>query len=223
MTPLREDSPVASTVNLVVPIKPLTLAKSRLAGGIDPQGAIRHTDLVLAMAMDTVAAAVAAPGVARVLVVATDPAEVTALRDLGAEIIADDAAAGLNTALRHGAGVLRAADPHAVVGALQADLPALAPGDLAAAIADAGGERAFCADRHGTGTTLLLSAAAGELDPRFGPFSAGAHATSGATALAARLTTLRADVDTPGDLRHVRAVGLGRYTSAVLSGRRLAC
>lgn len=214
---------MASTVNLVVPIKPLTLAKSRLAGGIDPQGAIRHADMVLAMAMDTVAAAVAAPGVARVLVVATDPAEVVALRELGAEIIADDAATGLNAALRHGAGVLRAADRHAVVGALQADLPALRTADLSAAVADAAGTRAFCADRHGTGTTLLLSAAGGELDPRFGAFSAGAHAASGATALADELTTLRADVDTPGDLRNVHAIGLGRHTRAVLSGKRLAC
>lgn len=209
-------------MNLVVPLKPLAVAKSRLLGALDPDHRIDHADLVLAMALDTVAAAVATPGIGRVLVAAAEPGEVTALGALGAEVAGDGGSADLNATLRHGAGLLRADDPGCVVGALQADLPALLPADLAAAVVAAGGRRAFCADRAGSGSTLLLSAAGEPLDPQFGPDSARAHAASGAVELPV-LRTLCSDVDTPADLEHARLLGVGGNTRAVLHGRRLAC
>jgi 2-phospho-L-lactate guanylyltransferase len=102
------------------------------------------------------------------------------------------------------------------VGALQADLPALRSGELAAALAVADGRRAFVADRHGTGTTLLLSAPGEPLRPRFGPGSAHAHAGSGAVPLVPVGASLRCDVDTAADLDHARALGLGGHTTALL-------
>ncbi|MGH3449348.1 MAG: 2-phospho-L-lactate guanylyltransferase, partial [Haloechinothrix sp.] len=192
------------------------------AGDLDSTGPACHADLVRALALDTVAAALSTQGVGRVLVVAVEPSEVALLSDLGAEVVGEPRGAGLNPALRHGMRLLRWADPGCVVGALHADLPALAPAELAEAIGESAGRRAFCADRHGSGTTLLLSSAAGELDPRFGPDSAAAHARSGALALTLPAPTLRSDVDTPADLAHASGLGLGAHTRAVLRRQRRA-
>ncbi|MFC4000599.1 2-phospho-L-lactate guanylyltransferase [Prauserella oleivorans] len=205
-------------VDLIVPMKPPHAGKSRLRGVLGaPDRADCHAALVLALAEDTVAAALATPGVRRVVVVSGDPAALAVVRELGAELLAEDAPAGLNAALRAGERLVRADDPDAVVGALQADLPALRPAELAAATAEAGRRRAFAADRHGTGTTLLLSAPGEPLDPRFGPDSARDHARSGAVALGLTAPSLRADVDTPADLDHARLLGLGPRTTAILA------
>ncbi|SFP24803.1 2-phospho-L-lactate guanylyltransferase [Amycolatopsis arida] len=205
-----------------MPLKPPHAGKSRLRGVSASTSAVEHAALVLALAADTLTAAVTAPGVRRVVVVATDPAELADLRDLDVELVAEPGTAGLNGALRHGAAVLRGDDPAGVIAALQADLPALRPAELAAALGEADGRRAFTADRHGTGTTLLVSAPGGPLDPRFGAGSADAHAASGAVPLGLDAPSLRGDVDTPGDLDHARALGLGRHTAALLGVPRAA-
>ncbi|MGH3521023.1 MAG: 2-phospho-L-lactate guanylyltransferase [Haloechinothrix sp.] len=218
----RLDGVVAPDVNLVVPLKRMAHAKTRLAGALDPRSTVSHGDLVRALAYDTVAAALATPGVRRVLIVAAEPDEVSELADLGAEVVGESGFTGLNSALRHGDSLLRSADPGCVVGALHADLPALSPAELAGAVREAAGSRAFCADRHGTGTTLLLSAAGAALDPRFGPGSAAAHASSGARPLQLAAPSLRADVDTAADLAHACGLGLGPRTRAVLCELRRA-
>ena len=192
-------------------MKPPRAGKSRLRGAVDDPA---HPALVLALAADTVAAATSA--VRRVLVVASDPDAVAELREFGADVIGDNGAGDLNAALRHGAELLRDSDPGSVIGALQADLPALRPDELVAALAEAGGRRAFAADWAGTGTTLLLSAPGAPLDPRFGPGSATAHRESGARPLLLAAPTLRRDVDTPADLTHARGLGLGKRTTELL-------
>jgi 2-phospho-L-lactate/phosphoenolpyruvate guanylyltransferase len=204
-------------VDLIVPMKPPRVGKSRLRGAVDEPA---HPDLVLALAADTLTAA--ARVVRRILVVATDPPAVASLRRLGVEVADDGGTSDLNSALRHGEALLRAGDPESVVGALQADLPALRSDELTAALAEAGGRRAFVADAEGTGTTLLLSAPGEPLEPRFGTGSALAHTGTGATALAAPLPTLRRDVDTPADLARAEELGLGGWTVAILGERRVA-
>jgi 2-phospho-L-lactate guanylyltransferase len=198
-------------IDLIVPMKPPLLGKSRLRGAVSDA---LHPALVLALASDTLAAA--AGVVRRVLVVAADPAAVASLAEFGAEIVSEDRAGDLNAALRQGEALLRADDPDAVLGALQADLPALRPEELAGAIAEASGRRAFVADWEGTGTTLLLSAPGAALEPRFGPGSARAHAGTGAVALGLTAPGLRRDVDTAGDLAHAGGLGLGKRTGGLL-------
>lgn len=201
-------------------MKPPRVGKSRLRG---VRQADAHAALVLALAADTLRAAVETTGVRRVLVVATEPESLTSLRELGVELVGERTsgpapADPLNAALRTGERLLRADDPAAVVGALQADLPALRSDELAGALAESAGRRAFVADRHGTGTTLLLSAAGAPLAPRFGAGSAEAHRASGAVPLTVTAASLRSDVDTPDDLAHARALGLGKRTVTLLEG-----
>jgi 2-phospho-L-lactate/phosphoenolpyruvate guanylyltransferase len=199
--------------DLIVPVKSLPDAKSRLRGAVRPD---EHTRLVLAVLVDTVTAATETDGVRRVLVVSSDPTVARVLAAAGFECVPEGPSRGLNEALRHGAAILRESDPAGQIGALQADLPALRPNELAAAIKTADGRRAFCADRQTTGTTLLLSAPGEPLDPRFGAGSAQAHTASGALALTDSYPSLRCDVDTVEDLAVARDLGLGEKTTALL-------
>lgn len=204
---------MSPTVDLVVPVKPLHVAKSRLRG--DRPGP-DHRRLVLAMTRDTVAAALGSSLVGRVLVVCSDPRTAAVLRGDGVDVVPDTPASGLNTALTHGVAHLG----HGAVGALQADLPALTTTELDAALTAflRSSWRAFCADRAGTGTTLLLAGPGVALDPRFGPGSAAVHAASGAVPLDGGWPTLRCDVDTEDDLAEAVRLGLGRHSAAVLAG-----
>ncbi|MFC4105038.1 2-phospho-L-lactate guanylyltransferase [Micromonospora zhanjiangensis] len=202
---------------VLVPVKRLDVAKSRLRGTLDD---VPHQALALALAQDTVAAARACPQVAAVLVL-TDDAEATeALSALGAQVHADPPGGGLNETFTLG-GSLVTDGP---VAALTADLPALRPLELAAALRAAAdgpaGVRRFVTDTPGTGTVLLTAPEGVPLEPRFGEDSATAHAESGAVALAGPWPTLRRDVDVPADLAAAAVLGLGRHTAAL--ARRLA-
>ncbi|GAB2918069.1 hypothetical protein GCM10027280_01370 [Micromonospora polyrhachis] len=192
-------------------MKRLDAAKSRLRGALDR---VPHESLALALAQDTVAAALACPLVGEVLVVTADRTAAESLRALGARMVPEPPQGGLNPAFVVGAA--RAAGRW--VAALTADLPALRPVELAAALrsaADDPGMRRFVADAPGTGTTLLTAPPGVPLSPRFGVGSAAAHAASGAVALPAVGPTLRRDVDTPADLVAAAALGLGGHTTAL--------
>ncbi len=204
-------------VDLVVPVKRLAAAKSRLRGAAGAGGAAAHSRLALALTLDTVAAARASTRVRVVLVVTADRTVAAVLGALGVEV-AGDPLVGLNAAYDRGAAILRERDPGAAVGALQADLPALRPHELDAAVAAAlaVGRRAYTADADGTGTTFLLAAAGSDLDPRFGGGSAARHAASGAVPLDGAWPSLRRDVDTPADLEVAQRLGIGAHTRAAL-------
>jgi 2-phospho-L-lactate guanylyltransferase len=186
-------------VDLLVPMKPLSRAKTRLRGAADggtgaPEA---HAGLVLALARDALAAAAAAAVVRRAVAICSDELVCRTLVVDGVQVIPDGPAAGLNPALRYGEAVLRAADPGTTVAVLQADLPSL---------------------RAGTGTTLLLAPPGQSLEPCFGPGSAAAHRATGARELSGCWPGLRCDVDTAADLDVARGLGLGRFTRTALFG-----
>jgi len=203
---------------LLVPIKPLSMAKTRLraspaAGGRSP-GA--HMALVLAMAVDTVAAARAAAGVAQVVAITSDDRVIRAMTEAGVETILETGQMGLNEALDLGSRTMHARRPELQIGALNADLPSLRPAELSAAVHMAAGRHEFCRDRSGTGTTLLLAGMGEDLGPRFGPWSASAHLAGGATELTGHWPSLRCDVDTESDLGVASSLGLGPQTQSML-------
>jgi len=205
--------------SLVVPAKLLSRAKTRLApltAGSGDRAPARHRELVLAMLADTVAAALASPAVAGLLVVTDDLVVGDLVRSLGARTVPDTPDAGLNAALTHGAAAARAAGAGGVA-AMSSDLPALRPTELTAALAAAAATgRSAVADAEGTGTTLLC-AATGQLDPHFGPGSAAAHRRSGAVLLTGDWPGLRRDVDTAADLDTAAALGVGPRTARLLA------
>ncbi|MGW4550826.1 2-phospho-L-lactate guanylyltransferase [Streptomyces violaceorubidus] len=199
---------------LVVPVKPLARAKSRLADTADD--GVRP-GLALAFAQDTVAAALACPAVADVAVVTDDARAGRELAALGAGIVPDEPGGGLNAALAHGAATVRASRPESPVAALNADLPALRPAELARVLSAATQfPRAFLPDAAGIGTTLLAAAPGRELAPAFGTDSRARHRASGAVELSpGAVDSVRQDVDTGADLRLALALGVGPHTAAV--------
>lgn len=221
----RKDGELATNTDpiaawsLVVPLKPLAVAKSRLAGST---GELLRPRLALAFAQDTVAAALACPVVRDVVVVTDDPLAAAELTALGARTVPDSPAAGLNAALAHGARAVRADRPRAAVAALNADLPALRPAELARVLTAAGDfPRAFLADAAEIGTTLLAARAGSELNPAFGGASRHRHLSTGAVEIVlAGVDSVRRDVDTGEDLLAAAALGLGPYTARRHAGPR---
>lgn len=210
------EHPVADRWSLVVPVKRLALAKTRLAG---VAGSHRR-DLALAFALDTVSVALTCSWVSAVVVVTDEPDAARLLAHAGALVVADAPDAGLNPALAHGAAVASRAQPGCGVGGLSADLPALRADELAAALRRAPADRAcFVRDAHGAGTTALLARRPGDFLPAFGPGSAAAHLASGAVELAGPdmpdIASLRRDVDTAEDLERALSMGVGPRTAAV--------
>jgi 2-phospho-L-lactate/phosphoenolpyruvate guanylyltransferase len=199
--------------SIVIPVKVLARAKSRLSTLAGP----RRPQLALAMAADTVAAAVACDAAATVIVVTDDAVAAEQLSGLGALVLPDEPAAGLNAALEFGAAHAASRWPDRGTAALAADLPALGPGELGGALkAAAGLAAAFVADVAGTGTTLYLAGPGAKFCPQFGAGSRDRHLSAGAVQLDLPADSgLRRDVDTEADLRQAARLGLGPRTAAL--------
>jgi 2-phospho-L-lactate guanylyltransferase len=199
--------------SLVIPVKVLARAKSRLTS----LAGSRRGELALAMAADTVAAAVACPAIGAVIVVTDDAAAGAELGGLGAHVVADEPRAGLNPALVFGAAYADARWPGRGRAGLAADLPALDPAEIGRALAAASGwAEAFVPDAAGSGTTLYAAGPAAAFSPRFGPGSRDRHLAGGAVELdLPGMAGLRRDVDTPADLRSAAKLGLGPRTAVL--------
>jgi 2-phospho-L-lactate/phosphoenolpyruvate guanylyltransferase len=216
--------PATLTWSLVIPVKVLALAKSRLTG---PAGQ-RRSEFALAMAADTVSAAVRAETVSVVLVVTDDPDVSDIAISLGAIVLADTPGAGLNEALTHGADYAGERWPDRGRAGLAGDLPAVRPSELTAALrAAAGLGTAFVPDADGTGTTLYAAIPGAQFRPQFGPASRDRHLATGAVEIrtgyigtgdiGTDLAGLRRDVDTIEDLRAAAKIGLGSRTAELVT------
>lgn len=198
---------------LVVPVRDPRTGKSRLGEG---------PELNLAIAYDTVSAALGCPEVEELLLV-TDAQWWIGPDLLDAEKlnVLTDRGAGLNPAVTaalhqvgpHPAGLHQGPAPVAV---MLGDLPCLRPDDLSRALhAAAHLPSGMVTDRQGTGTTLLTGPTRGV---QFGPDSAQRHRQSGYRELELALeSTVRRDLDTPEDLFvALREGGLGPHTRRAL-------
>ena len=200
---------------VVVPVKGTSDAKSRFGDTLPDRGA-----LALAIALDTVAAALAAESVVGVIVV-TSAAVATAFDELDALVVVEHEPAGLAAAIASGIELAsELGSPGRGTAVLLGDLPALTPGELDAALAlSAAHERAMVADAEGTGTALVTAADGATHATAFGPASAAAHSAAGYVPLDVPVDSgLRNDVDTVEQLAAL-SPRLGERTSAVLAGR----
>lgn len=216
---------------IVVPVKSLDRAKSRLGPSLSPDS--RRT-LAMAMAADVVSTCVATPGVSAVRVVSSDP-EVAALATrLGAEFVVEGH--GVRRVAGDGDGEgdgrsdpLNAALAVALdgvpgpVGVVTADLPELDSGLLGRVLRSAARHpHSIVADHQGEGTTMAFWAAThtGDRVCRFGVDSARRFRDEGG-AVAIPVTgpswdAASRDVDVPGDLSRLRGRRVGAATSIAL-------
>jgi 2-phospho-L-lactate guanylyltransferase len=206
-------------VGLVIAVKRLTAAKTRLAPVFS---AATRERVVLAMMVDTIRAALAVPALMTVTVVTPDLVAAEAAQETGAQVLTDPTPDGhhdpLNNAITAAEAAVSEFTPNVI--ALQGDLPALQPQELAEAIAAARAyRRSFVGDRHGTGTSALFAFGV-PLDPRFGADSARRHQHSGAIELTGAWPGLRCDIDTPDDLLVARRLGVGATTAQAIGRPR---
>lgn len=201
---------------VLVPVKPPTVAKSRLA----PLGDEVRRDLASAFAMDTVAALLSCPTVARVLVVTDDHVLARAMSELGADVI-PDGTSDLNGTLLQGAAEMHRRDPTLRLAAVCADLPALRPDELSSALAAAATGMSFVADQERVGTTVVIASDLEAFRPAFGAGSRRQHLDAGAHEVdGVDVPSVRRDVDDPDDLAQALALGVGPRTSLVTTGLR---
>jgi 2-phospho-L-lactate guanylyltransferase len=188
----------------LLPVKPPGRGKSRL--GDLPRG-----ELAVAFAMDAVTACLAAPSIARVLVVTDDAHFAATMTARGCAALPDGVSGDLNASLALAAAEATRRWPELLPLALCADLPCVTADDLETALAQRPGQPRFVADTKGDGTTLY-TARGEEFDPRFGSGSASLHAGGGAWPVEGELVGLRHDVDDVEDLRTAMGIGLGAYS-----------
>jgi 2-phospho-L-lactate guanylyltransferase len=208
----------AADVALIIAVKRLTAAKTRLAPVFS--ASTRET-VVLAMLVDTLNAAAGVASVGSITVVTPDQAASAAAAALGATVLADPTPEGHTDPLNNAIAVAEqeAASSFSNIVVLQGDLPALQTQELSEAVAAARHHRrSFVADRLATGTAALF-AFGSALDPKFGLDSSARHRRSGAIELTGAWPGLRCDVDTPADLAAARRLGVGPATTRALIQR----
>lgn len=166
--------------------------------------------------MDTIIVALQVVPTELVIVVTDDELVTAEMQRLGVTTLADPGR-GLNDAVRVGldeADRRRPAHPAAV---LLGDLPALRPEELYDGLrACAAAEAALVPDHDGQGTVLLTHHDSSLLSPQFGRGSAARHARH-CTVMDLDLPTLRHDVDDLASLQAALEMGVGEWSSRVLS------
>ena len=199
----------------LVPVKPLAVGKSRLAGLPDDL----RIAYARAFALDTVAACLSAEAVAGVIAVTDDfrfAGEVSA-EFPDCVVLPDGVSGDLNASLVQASLEAVRRWPGHGVAAICADLPALRPDELSRVL-EAVGTTGFVPDAQGTGTSVYAARDSADFQPLFGHGSAAAHERQGATRLEGDWASVRQDVDEVADLGRALLLGVGPHT-AIVSGR----
>ena len=202
------------TIWAIVPVKPLNLGKSRLAGTISEDDRINLNTKLLVHTLNTLSEL---PQIGQVLVISRDSNVLSISRDLGAKTVLENGSPQLNTALTR-ATVF--AQLHAIHGVLilPADLPLLSKSDILSLIKVGVNPPVvvISPDRRNEGTNALLISPAGLIDYDFGPNSFERHCRLANLAEArleiVDLPSLAFDLDIPEDLQMLDELqGLNKY------------
>lgn len=197
VAPLR-----APQVCLVVPVKRLNEAKSRLSHDV----AVRRA-VATALAEWTIGLAVECLRTDAIYVV-TEDEDVKAMAQSRAVQVVPDPGTGLNDAADAGLRRARLEHPEIAAGVLVADLPWLTAGELRWLIhAVAGTDRPLLVpDLDGDGTTFVAVPAERHVPMVFGEKSASQFHRLGCEVLRDAPPGLRSDLDSPDDLARLLAV-----------------
>jgi 2-phospho-L-lactate guanylyltransferase len=191
---------------VLVPVKPLDQAKSRLAGTLTPA---ERAYLVQSLLERTVGILRLVPAIAEILIVTGDPAVAGWASQTGNRVLGTGCDPDLNREL---ASATRLAQDQQAEGVLilHADLPRVTAADVQAMTARTAAAPiiVLAPDRHRRGTNALLCAPPGLIEYRFGPDSFAQHCAQ-AQAAGVRLEVFSApglalDLDTPEDLELLR-------------------
>ncbi|HEY43010.1 MAG TPA: 2-phospho-L-lactate guanylyltransferase [Anaerolineae bacterium] len=190
------------TIWAIVPVKPLSRAKSRLSTVLSKE---ERANLSQQMLVHTLEVLSQVPSVERTLVVSRDSRALALAREHHARTVTEHGSPQLNQALVRATLLARGYGVSGVL-VLPADLPLLTIEGIEKIIAMATEPPVvvIAPDRHGKGTNALLSSPPGLIEYDFGPDSFTNH-LSHAKAAGVRveicdLPSLSLDIDIPEDL-----------------------
>ena len=186
------------STHILIPLKPLAMAKQRLAPVLEPNERRR---LMVSM-LEHVCRQAVASGVGPVALATSEPQAPLLARGLGVGVLADGGLAW-NDGLRHALDALHPAPAGVIY--LAADLPLVTAAEIAELAADAPARGVVIGRAHDGGTNALGLWPATAIQPCFGaPGSAALHAQAAAGAgYPSRMVDLPGvalDVDTPDDV-----------------------
>lgn len=193
---------------VIIPVKPLNRAKSRLSDVLTPDERARLTEY---MFRRVVTAANETPGIAGTLVISRDQRALAMARDMGAHTVQESGNPDLNTALTRATQVVIGWKGSAVL-VLPADLPLITSQDVRA-IADMGiaeNTVVIATDATGDGTNALFTRPPGLIEYVFGQGSFSRHKAQ-AEEIGVRVKIYESprlvlDIDTPPDLEMYKAM-----------------
>ncbi len=199
----------------MIPVKGAPAAKSRLAPAV-PDDA--RAVLARAFALDTIAAALGAASVARVIVVGDDPS-LAGAAEFVPEPTARAPSAGCCPPIRHGIAQRPAPTGRARSRCCSATCPPCAPRSSTRRSRRPRGIRSpSCATPTAPAPRSRPRSPGVPFEPRFGPESAARHAAAGFAELAASdLPGLTRDVDTVDGLETVLHHGVGDHTAEAVA------
>lgn len=206
-----------SQVSVLVPVKPLHLAKQRLAPVLTPS---ERRQLAAAMLEDVIEACLAAGAFLDVALVTSDPAVIAIARRLDIAAIEEDAVNGVNAAIRTGRSNLPS--PAAGIVVLPGDVPSVTAAALRRVAALCSTENTvvlIAASRDG-GTNLLACSPLDLVEPSFGADSFARHRASARRLGIEPIQSLPGqpdlDLDHPEDLQSFIAMRTATHTHALL-------
>lgn len=204
---------------VIIPVKPLKLAKSRLSSVITPEQREQFAEAMLRHLLDVLSDV---PQIAGTLVISRDNRALSIAREYRAHTVQESGAPELNAALMRATQVVRNWNSEAVL-ILPADLPFIAREDVIDIIRL--GQRhlghptvVIATDRSEDGTNALYISPPGLIPYAYGTGSYRRHAmlARDAGAIIEKYSSERMlwDIDLPEDLLHYqRMVEEGRYQS----------
>ena len=199
----------------VIPIKPLRLAKSRLAPLLSPQ---QRQSLAEAMLRHVLKVVQAASQITGTLVISRDNHALTIAREYGAKTIQESGAPELNVALMRATSLVASWRSEAML-ILPADLPLISANDITG-IVDLGLQApqsvVISTDRDKNGTNALFVRPPGLIDYAYGEGSFRRHAVlardAGAEVNVYESDRMWQDIDYPEDIEnYIRMVKRGHY------------
>lgn len=198
----------------VVPVKPLRLAKSRLAKILTPEERQHFAEIMLRHVLKTLQSV---PQITGTLVISRDNHALAIAREYNAKTIQESGTPELNKALMRATSVIGSWRSEAIL-ILPADLPLIAQQDVEK-IVELGMDYpsvVLSTDRNKDGTNALLLRPPGIIDYAYGPGSFRRHAMmardAGAIVNVYESERLLHDIDLPEDIEnYVRLIQRGAY------------
>lgn len=193
----------------ILPVKPFGQGKSRLAGVLNDENRVA---LNRCLFEHTLKVLTEVEQISHVLVISRDSQALSMARRFQALTLLENGNSNLNQSLEIAAAMARRRTNHGVL-AIPADLPLLAPEDIAGLLAFAGSPPvvAIAPDRHGLGTNGLFVSPPGLIRFNFGLNSFVRHSEAalqaGACLEIVRTPSLMLDLDLPEDLDLLRRGG----------------